>query len=365
MYLQVRHLSKSYSGRRVVSDIDLNLKKGEILSVLGPSGCGKTTLLRMLVGLVSPDSGWIQVEDQVMYDGKRETPIEERQMGMVFQDYALWPHLNVSQNIAFGMRLQRFPATQISKRVGELLELVNLNGLAERYPYQLSGGQQQRVAMARALATSPRILLLDEPLSNLDTALRESMRIEIVNLLRQLNVTTVNVTHDQNEAMAMSDQIMVLRDGSLQQLGTPTELYFSPANSFVASFMGAANLLVGNLESRSRWANFRLSEIKTPSCLLANSSTLEASYNPDQKVLLLCRPDDIKLHPQAVELAHPNVLRGHVVQTSFVAGRWRTQVKISDSQTITLAVFSTIPTATNQTVWLELPPEQCRIVPAT
>lgn len=365
MYLQVKHLSKSYAERRVVSNVDINMEKGEILSLLGPSGCGKTTLLRMLVGLVTPDCGWIQVEEKVLYNGKRETPIEERQMGMVFQDYALWPHLTVTQNIAFGMRLQRQPSASIVKRVKELLALVNLSGFGERYPNQLSGGQQQRVAMARALATNPRILLLDEPLSNLDTALRESMRIEIVDLLRQLHVTTVNVTHDQNEAMAMSDRIMVLRDGIIQQVGNPTDLYFRPANTFVASFMGAANLLAGTLLSTTRHPSFQPTSLTTNRPLVANFSSEEAAnYNVNQKVFLLCRPDDIRLYPQAIEPAHPNLLMGRVSQTSFVAGRWRTLVNIGERDMVTLAVFSTTPTQPDQEVWLELPPDHCRVVPS-
>jgi len=175
MYLQIKQLSKSYGSRRVVSNVDLTMEEGEILSLLGPSGCGKTTILRMIAGLVTPESGWIKIGDRVIYDGKREVPVEERHLGMVFQDYALWPHMTVARNIAFGMRLRRDSRQIIAKRVQELLELVNLPGLGDRYPYQLSGGQQQRVAMARALATEPRVLLLDEPLSSLDTSLRAIM----------------------------------------------------------------------------------------------------------------------------------------------------------------------------------------------
>ena len=217
MYLQIKQLNKSYGTKRVVADVDLTMEEGEILSLLGPSGCGKTTTLRMIAGLITPDSGWIKVGTRVFYDGKRALAVENRQIGMVFQDYALWPHMTVAKNVAFGMRLRRTPAPEIKKRVNELLELVNLPGMGHRYPYELSGGQQQRVAVARALATEPRLVLLDEPLSSLDTGLRESMRTELVQLFHRLKITTINVTHDQDEAMSMSDRIMVLRDGEVQQ----------------------------------------------------------------------------------------------------------------------------------------------------
>jgi ABC-type Fe3+/spermidine/putrescine transport system ATPase subunit len=247
MYLQIRQLNKSYGTKRIVSDVELEMEEGEVLSLLGPSGCGKTTILRMLAGLVTPDSGWIKVGERVFYDGKREVAVEDRQIGMVFQDYALWPHMTVAKNIAFGMRLRHIPAPDTRKRVEELLELVNLPGMGNRYPYQMSGGQQQRVAVARALSTEPRVLLLDEPLSSLDAGLRESMRTELVQLFRRLKMTAINVTHDQDEAMSMSDRIMVLRDGKVQQIGTPTDLYLHPSNTFVASFMGHANMLSGDI----------------------------------------------------------------------------------------------------------------------
>src|SRR6266849_362564 len=247
MYLQVKQLNKSYGSRRVVSNVDFLMEEGEILSLLGPSGCGKTTILRSIAGLVTPESGLIKIGGRVLFDGKRGVPVEERQLGMVFQDYALWPHMTVARNIAFGMRLRCSPSRVIEARIQELLELVNLPGMADRYPYQLSGGQQQRVALARALATEPRVLLLDEPLSSLDTALRETMRTELVQIFKRLKITTINVTHDQDEAMSMSDRIMVLREGQVQQVGSPTELYLNPTNVFVASFMGAANLLSGEI----------------------------------------------------------------------------------------------------------------------
>jgi ABC-type Fe3+/spermidine/putrescine transport system ATPase subunit len=310
MYLQIKQLNKSYGSRRVVSDIDLTMEEGEILSLLGPSGCGKTTILRMIAGLITPNSGWIKIGDRVLYDGKREVPVEDRHLGMVFQDYALWPHMTVARNIAFGMRLRRTSSREIAKKVREMLELVNLPGLENRYPYQLSGGQQQRVALARALATEPRVLLLDEPLSSLDTALREVMRTELVQIFRRLKITTINVTHDQDEAMSMSDRIMVLRDGRVQQVGTPTELYLNPTNVFVASFMGPANLLSGelvNVPPQAATASLKLDSDVGEGLVMTGRISENVQDRLNGRASLLCRPDDILVHQEARQFEHSNI----------------------------------------------------------
>jgi iron(III) transport system ATP-binding protein len=367
MYLQIKQLSKSYGSRRVVSNVDLTMEEGEILSLLGPSGCGKTTILRMIAGLVTPESGWIKIGDRVIYDGKREVPVEERHLGMVFQDYALWPHMTVARNIAFGMRLRRDSRQIIAKRVQELLELVNLPGLGDRYPYQLSGGQQQRVAMARALATEPRVLLLDEPLSSLDTSLRAIMRTDLVQIFKRLKITTINVTHDQDEAMTMSDRIMVLRDGLVQQVGTPTELYQQPANVFVASFMGPANLLPGEVEQGNTAGETVSLHIKSQAVeehILTGIVSAGVQERLNGYAELLCRPDDIRVFPAAPPLNHANVLTGTVAHTSFVGGRWRTLVSPATGLLQPLLVFPTFQPQLEQQVWLELPPERCQIVPA-
>ncbi len=366
MYLHIKQLSKSYASRRVVSDIDLEMEEGEILSLLGPSGCGKTTILRMIAGLVTPDGGWIQVGDRVFYDGKQEVPVEERRLGMVFQDYALWPHMTVARNIAFSMRLRRFPSREIAKRVQELLELVNLPGFGERYPHQLSGGQQQRVALARALATQPRLLLLDEPLSSLDTALRESMRAELVQIFRRLKITAINVTHDQAEAMSMSDRIMVLRDGKVQQIGTPAELYLTPVNTFVASFMGPANLLSGEIVESDTHADtvmLRVSGSVPDGQLVSGQASSEVRQRLNGRASLLCRPDDICVHPEARAFGHTNVLKGTVLYAAFVGGRWHTLIRLEEVQQASPFLAYAPFQLREQQVWLELPPEQCRIVP--
>lgn len=366
MYLQIKQLSKKYGSRQVVSDVNLTMEEGEILSLLGPSGCGKTTILRMIAGLVTPDSGLIQIGDRVLYHGKREVPVEERQLGMVFQDYALWPHMTVARNIAFGLRLRRAPSHVIARRVEELLELVNLPGFGDRYPYQLSGGQQQRIALARALATEPRVLLLDEPLSSLDTALRETMRTELVQIFRRLKITTINVTHDQVEAMSMSDRIMVLREGKIQQVGSPTELYLYPVNVFVASFMGSANLLSGEIVQstvQSDRLTLRLEKSSSEGQLVTGLVTSEIRDQLNGRANLLCRPDDVLVHQEAQQLERANVLTGTVTYSSFVGGRWHTLVRLEEDQAQPVLAYSPFQPRLNQQVWLELPPERCQIVP--
>lgn len=364
MYLQIEQLSKSYGTKRVVAGIDLTMEEGEILSLLGPSGCGKTTILRMLAGLVKPDGGSIQVGSRVFFDERREVAVEDRQIGMVFQDYALWPHMTVAKNIAFGLRLKRVPGEEIRRKVEELLELVNLPGLGQRYPYQLSGGQQQRVAVARALATEPRLVLLDEPLSSLDTGLRETMLAEMVQIFRRLKSTVVNVTHDQNEAMSMSDRILVLRDGVVQQLGTPTELYQRPANRFVAAFMGGANLLAGRLAAAFQQPGLARLSLNSG---FEDQQMLGMLHQPgewqeDTLFNLLCRPADVCLHSEERVYDHPNVLPGTVTFSSFVGGRWRTLVEVGQDQKHSLVALASRPFPLNSAVWVELPPEHCLIV---
>ena len=371
MYLQIKQLNKHYGTKKVVDDVDLTMEEGEVLSLLGPSGCGKTTTLRMLAGLITPDSGWIKVGERIFYDGKREVAVEDRQIGMVFQDYALWPHMTVGKNIAFGMGLRRMPAVQIKKKVAELLEMVNLPGVEQRYPYELSGGQQQRVAVARALATDPRLVLLDEPLSSLDAGLRESMRTELVQLFRRLKITAINVTHDQDEAMSMSDRIMVLRDGRVQQVGTPTDLYLHPANPFVASFMGHANMFSGEVVQAQTNADTILLRLERGTASenveerhvmmgLLNENTRERLSG---KARLMCRPETIRVYPQVRQFEHANVLEGKVSHTSFVGGQWRTLIALDEVRSLPVLAFPEFQPQIEQHLWLEFPPEHCQVIP--
>ncbi len=238
-FLAIEHLTKSYGANQVVQRFDLDVKPGEFITFLGPSGCGKTTTLRMIAGFESATSGVIRLEGR---DVTHLAP-NARDIGMVFQNYALFPNMTAAGNVAFGLRIAKRPAAEIAARVAEMLDLVKLPQLADRYPYQMSGGQQQRVALARALATKPKLLLLDEPLSALDAKVRVALRDELKALQRNLGITTVFVTHDQEEALSMSDRIVVMSEGRIEQLGTPFEIYNRPKTRFVASFIGTLNIL--------------------------------------------------------------------------------------------------------------------------
>jgi iron(III) transport system ATP-binding protein len=249
--IEITNLTKTYADHRAVDNLNLTIDDGQFVTLLGPSGCGKTTTLRMLAGFIRPDEGTITVDGQVLSSPSTVVPPECRGMGMVFQNYALWPHKSVYQNIAYGLRMQRpkLGRDEIKARVTAILDVVSLQGHEDRFPGQLSGGQQQRVALARSLVTEPSILLLDEPLSNLDAKLRDKMRDEVQEIQRRTNITFVYVTHDQGEAMSMSDQIAVMRSGRIEQYAPPRQVYFRPASVAVADFMGLINLLPGVVKS--------------------------------------------------------------------------------------------------------------------
>ncbi|HEY5341089.1 MAG TPA: ABC transporter ATP-binding protein [Candidatus Aquilonibacter sp.] len=244
-------LSKKYVGpggeHAAVAGLNLTIASGEFVTLLGPSGCGKTTTLRLIAGYLVPDTGEIRVADRTLSSPQSVVPPEARGMGMVFQNYAVWPHKTVFENVVFGLRLRKVSKSTARERVAAVLELVNLAGLESRYPSELSGGQQQRVALARSLVVEPAVLLLDEPLSNLDAKLRERMRVELKMLQRRTGITFIYVTHDQSEALALSDHIAVMHEGRLQQYGTPHEVYRDPANRIVADFMGLVNLIPARL----------------------------------------------------------------------------------------------------------------------
>jgi iron(III) transport system ATP-binding protein len=242
-HLELKNLTKRYAGVVSVDAIDLSVEQGEFVCLLGPSGCGKTTTLRMIAGFLEPDAGEIRTGGKIISSTRSVVPPERRNMGMIFQSYAVWPHMTVRQNVGYGLKMKQMPAAEKQSRTDALLKVTKLDVLAERYPSELSGGQQQRVALARALAPNPDILLLDEPLSNLDASLRGDMRFEIRRLHEKFQHTSIYVTHDQVEAMTMADRIVVMNAGRIEQIGTPLEMYERPNSEFVARFIGGSNVV--------------------------------------------------------------------------------------------------------------------------
>ncbi|MDX6748488.1 ABC transporter ATP-binding protein [Geminicoccaceae bacterium 1502E] len=293
--VELRRLCKSYPGVRALDDIELTIGSGEFFTLLGPSGCGKTTLLRTIAGFNRQDSGEISVGGRPL-DG---VPAHRRDIGMVFQDYAIFPHLSVAGNVAFGLRNRRRPRAEIARRVARALELVRLGGLGERMPHELSGGQQQRVGLARAMVISPQILLMDEPLSNLDAKLRIELREDIRDLQRSLGITTVYVTHDQEEALVVSDRICVMQGGKVHQVGTPWEVYVRPATLFVASFVGAMNLLSGLAVEAGGTVRLAGAPLQVPA--LAGLDNVTAAIRPEDVMVDPAAPGDGILLEATVE----------------------------------------------------------------
>ena len=292
MYLTLQNITKVFppgrTGSEVIAvhNVNLDIQKGELVTLLGPSGCGKTTTLRMIAGFEFPTTGSIILDGQPI----NALPPHKRDMSMVFQSYAIFPHLNVFENIAYGLHVHRVPRPEVQQRVEKVLDLVHLEGYGDRAPTQLSGGQQQRVALARALVMEPKVLLMDEPLSNLDAKLREEMRTEIRRIQKELNITSVYVTHDQIEAMTLSDRIVVMNQGIIEQIGTPVEIYRFPNSRFVADFIGRANFVPGAVVQQ-RGASLVVAALGE-TVELAN---ITRTFQPQQAVTLIIRPEMIRI----------------------------------------------------------------------
>jgi putative spermidine/putrescine transport system ATP-binding protein len=333
-FLELENITKYFGRNTAVDHIDLAVEQGEFLTLLGPSGCGKTTILRMVAGFEVPSDGTISLDG----DDITNRAASKRPMGMVFQSYALFPHLTAEQNIAFGMSIKRLPKEQIKQRCDELLELVGLGDKGRSYPHQLSGGQQQRVALARALAVEPKVLLLDEPLSALDAKVRVSLRDEIRRIQQQLKMTAIYVTHDQEEALAISDRIAVMAKGRIEQLDQPEEIYSNPRTVFAASFVGNSNQFRGVLESASQGL------CRVDSQLLRVPPT--TAIRNGESVLVLVRPEEVSLSPlqdgeEDAGVDHDdNRIAGTIELRTFLGPFTRFHVRVNYKTTLTADIPS-------------------------
>jgi iron(III) transport system ATP-binding protein len=356
--IRVRHLAKAYHTQHeeveAVRDISFDVSDGEFYTLLGPSGCGKTTILRCIAGLERPESGTILLGGTTMFSSEEaiNVPPEKRSTGMVFQSYAIWPHMSVFDNVAFPLRQasSRFPRSEVPERVHRVLELVRLTGLEKRNGAQLSGGQQQRLALARALVCEPKVLLLDEPLSNLDAKLRADMRIELRELQKRIRVTTLYVTHDQVEALSMSNRVAVIRDGRIMQLDSPREVYLRPSGSFVAAFMGSSNMIPGTLTRNEDaiWA--------TKTAIGTFHCAKSAEVRDGEQVLLTIQPVYVVVHEEMREGI--NVVQGTVDLTVFSGDYVDCQFQVGP-QTIYARQHPSVELREGQKVSIELPPAHC------
>ena len=311
--LILKRLSRVYGSARAVDNVELVIKDGEFLSLLGPSGCGKTTTLRMIAGFIDPSDGTIEVDGRVLSSAKGSVPPERRGMSMIFQSYAIWPNMTVAENVSFGLNLRKLPAEEIKKRTGEVLDVVQLGQLAHRYPAELSGGQQQRVALARAIVVQPSVLLLDEPLSNLDANLREEMRTEIRRLHEAFRITTVYVTHDQAEAMATSDRIAVMNKGKVEQVDAPYTIYAKPKTRFVAGFIGRTNFIDGKRDgSKLAFDGFTVDTSRLED-VDPNATKVAVSVRPQSLVLSASRP---------AETGALLTIQGRIAERTFLGEHW-------------------------------------------
>jgi len=352
--LHLERIVKKYGNVKAVDDLSLKVRDRELLTLLGPSGCGKTTILRCVSGFVKPDSGDIYLGDRKI----TEIPPQKRGIGLVFQNYALWPHMTVFQNLAFGLKIKKLSKNEIRQKVEHALALVQLEGFGDRYPRQLSGGQQQRVALSRALVLEPDILLLDEPLSNLDALLREQMRFEIAQIHKQAGITTIYVTHDQTEAMVISDRIAVLEKGRIMQLGTPLEIYSKPANKFVAGFMGTTNFIYGKVISFDK----DYAEVTTDDGVTLTGRGCELKKGDEVDVAI--RPESIKfLSPaEAKTTSHePNLYEAAVVRASYIGELIDYQLKIKKHLIRARGEVRT-PYAVAERIVIKLDPDQLAVL---
>ena len=350
--IRLENLRKKYGEAAALQGVSLTIEDGELLAILGPSGCGKTTTLQVLAGFLTPDDGEIWADDRLISSARGILPPERRRMSLVFQSYALWPHLTVFQNIAFGLEMQRLRATAIKQRVGSMLEMVNLLGFERRYPHELSGGQQQRVALARALIVAPDTLLLDEPLSNLDANLREQMRFEIRRIHERTQITTIYVTHDQAEALVIADRIAVMNRGVIEQTGTPREIYERPRSKFVASFIGGANCLAG--------------QVVAPGIVRCGELELrigDAGLQNGQEIVLCIRPHAVRVHRnRPASTGEANVADGRLLQQAYLGDLQDIRIALAGGAQLRALTPTVAAYQPGEQVFVELPLEHCRVL---
>lgn len=338
--IELKGINKSYGGEHVLRDIDLTVYDNEFMTLLGPSGCGKTTTLRIIGGFEAPDSG------EVWFDGSKinDVPAYKRHINTVFQRYALFPHLNVYENIAFGLRLQKTPDAEVSQRVKEMLKLVNLEGFEKRHVTTLSGGQQQRVAIARALIMKPRVLLLDEPLGALDLKLRKDMQNELKNIQKRTGITFIYVTHDQEEALSMSDTVVVMNAGQILQVGRPIDIYNEPKNAFVADFIGESNIVDGIMK-KDYVVNLAGRDFEC----------VDKGFAKDQPVDVVIRPEDVDIVP-----ADKGMLTGKVTQVTFMGVHYEIIVDIDN---FLWMIQTTDYVAEGETIGIVIDPDAFHVMP--
>ncbi|MBO2519909.1 MULTISPECIES: ABC transporter ATP-binding protein [Limnochorda] len=361
MEIRITNLNKTFSSPdgdvAALKNVTLTVPANQVTTLLGPSGCGKTTLLRCIAGLESPDSGEIAFGDQVVWSGQGKkpysVPTEKRGIGMVFQTYAIWPHMTVFQNVAYPLEARGLPRDEIARRVAEALEFVQLAGFERRPATALSGGQQQRVALARALVSQPKILLFDEPLSNLDAKLREETRRELRRLLTQLGVTALYVTHDRSEALALSDHVVVMRAGEIVEQGSPQEIYFRPKSRFVVEFLGGTNFVEGTLvANEGEWAR-----VETPmGQLLCHGAD---GMSPGRRVTVYIRSD--ALSPASPESQEPNRFQGRVESLIFVGEYYDAELRVGETR-LMARLATTHSLAEGQETPMTIDPAGCRVL---